>query len=99
MNRSENFKVDRYDLKLNQTLRDLEKSVKNSQINQGSKEDVKNIVDMANNPRNDNRELKDYALHQVNNTQFVIRKPTIIANNFEIKPAILNMIQNSMQFN
>ncbi|XP_022898454.1 uncharacterized protein LOC111411971 [Olea europaea var. sylvestris] len=50
------------------------------------------------NPRHDTRALRDFALPQVTGINSVIRKPSIAANNFEIKPAILQMIQTSIQF-
>lgn len=55
---------------------------------------------MANNKnlRQEARALKDYALPQVTVNQSVIRKLTIEANNFEIKPSILSMIQTLVQF-
>ena len=40
----------------------------------------------------DNRALKDYAPLKMTGIQYVIRKPTIQANNFEIKLATLQMI-------
>ena len=43
-----------------------------------------------------NRALKDYSIP--NMTISSIRRPAIQANNFEIKPAIIQMIQNSVQF-
>ncbi|XP_061981417.1 uncharacterized protein LOC133701500 [Populus nigra] len=50
------------------------------------------------NPEQDTRALRDFALPQVTGICYVIRKPKIEANNFEIKPAILQMIQTSIQF-
>ncbi|KAL5542713.1 hypothetical protein UlMin_010423 [Ulmus minor] len=43
-----------------------------------------------------NRVLKDYSIPSVGVTS--IQRPPIQANNFEIKPAIIQMIQNSVQF-
>ena len=40
------------------------------------------------------RALRDYALPTVGNAS-AIRRPTIAANNFEIKPAIIQMVQNN----
>ena len=43
-----------------------------------------------------NRALKDYSIPDVGISS--IQRPPIQANNFEIKPAIIQMIQNSVQF-
>ncbi|KAL5570177.1 hypothetical protein UlMin_026752 [Ulmus minor] len=43
-----------------------------------------------------NRALKDYSIPSVGVSS--IQRPPIQANNFEIKPAIIQMIQNSVQF-
>ncbi|KAL5564772.1 hypothetical protein UlMin_027936 [Ulmus minor] len=43
-----------------------------------------------------NRALKDYSIPNVGISS--IQRPPIQANNFEIKPAIIQMIQNSIQF-
>ncbi|XP_075640377.1 uncharacterized protein LOC142612142 [Castanea sativa] len=42
--------------------------------------------------------LRDYATPSVNGATSSIRRPTIQANNFEIKPAIIQMIQQTVQF-
>ncbi|KAJ4715540.1 Retrotransposon gag protein [Melia azedarach] len=48
---------------------------------------------------NDQRVLRDYAIPTVNGASTSIRRPAIQANNFEIKPAIIQMIQTSVQCN
>jgi hypothetical protein len=50
------------------------------------------------NPGQDTWALRDFALPQVTWICLVIKKPKIKANNFEIKPAILQMVQPSVQF-
>nr|XP_023913707.1 uncharacterized protein LOC112025289 [Quercus suber] len=42
--------------------------------------------------------LRDYAMPSVNGATSSIRRPAIQANNFEIKPAIIQMIQQTVQF-
>ena len=48
---------------------------------------------------NDQRALRDYAIPTVNGASTSIRRSAIQANNFEFKPAIIQMIQTSVQFN
>ncbi|XP_010244226.1 PREDICTED: uncharacterized protein LOC104588104 [Nelumbo nucifera] len=45
-----------------------------------------------------NRTLLDYACPTIDGATSSISKPTIQANNFEIKPAIVQIIQTSIQF-
>ena len=47
------------------------------------------------NPR---RTLMEYAQPSIEGTASCIRKPTVHANQFELKPSYVNMIQNSVQF-
>ena len=47
---------------------------------------------------NEGRALRDYAVPSINGSNSSIRRPPIAANNFEIKPAIIQMIQTSVQF-
>ena len=47
------------------------------------------------NPR---RTLMKYAQPSIDGTASCIRKPAVQANNFELKPSYVNMIQNSVQF-
>ncbi|KAA3480829.1 RING-H2 finger protein ATL63 [Gossypium australe] len=44
------------------------------------------------------RTLRDYVLPNLEMVQGSITRPTIIANNFEIKSAMIQMIQNNLQF-
>ena len=40
----------------------------------------------------------EYAHPSIDGTASCIRKPAVQANNFELKPSYVNMIQNSVQF-
>jgi len=46
----------------------------------------------------ENRPLRDYAMPSMEGAESSIKRPPIQANNFEIKPAIIQMIQHSVQF-
>lgn len=46
----------------------------------------------------DNRALRDYVVPTGNGSTSSIRRPAIQANNFEIKPVIIQMIHTSVQF-
>ena len=49
----------------------------------------------AQNGQNGQRTMRDYVNPNVQSDQNSIVKPVVIANNFEIKPAMIQMIQNS----
>ena len=53
---------------------------------------------MAEQPREEERTLLDFAMPGLDGTRQSIARPTINANNFEIKPALIQMIQTSVQF-
>ena len=57
-------------------------------------------INMAETVENANgeRALRDYAVPSIIGSNSSIRRPPIAANNFEIKPAIIQMIQTSVQF-
>ena len=50
------------------------------------------------NGQNGQRTMRDYVSPNVQSDQNPIVRPTVVANNFEIIPAMIQMIQNS-QFN
>ena len=54
----------------------------------------KKRVNMAETVENANgeRALRDYAVPSINGSNSSVRRPPITANNFEIKPAIIQMI-------
>ena len=47
---------------------------------------------------NNRRTLMKYVQPSIDGTASCIRKPELQANNFEMKPSYINMIQNSVQF-
>ena len=79
----------RFDPEIERTLTKLRKA---------QKEDQERVV-MANQDREvDNRALREFALPQPMGMPAAIRRLAIAANNFEIKPALLQMIQSSLSF-
>ena len=48
--------------------------------------------------QNNRRTLMEYAQLSIDGTVSCIRKPAIQANNFELKPSYVSIIQNSVQF-
>ena len=47
------------------------------------------------NPQNGHRTMRDFVSPNVQGDQTPIVRPAVAANNFEIKPAMIQMIQNS----
>ena len=45
-----------------------------------------------------NRTMYDYARPSLDGTQTCIARPNVAANNFEIKPNVIQMVQHSVQF-
>ena len=83
------FKLEQtlFDPEIERTLRQLKKEKK--------KEANTSLSDMAD---QEQKALRDYAMPSVNGATSSIRRPAIQANNFEIKPAIIQMIQLTVQF-
>ena len=48
--------------------------------------------------QNNRRTLMEYAQPSIDGIASCIRKPKVQANNFDLKPSYVNMIQNSVQF-
>ena len=77
------FKLEQtfFDPEIERTLRQLKKEKK--------KEANTSLSNMVN---QEQKALRDYTMPSVNGATSSITKPTIQANNFEIKPAIIQMI-------
>ncbi|GLU23925.1 hypothetical protein SLE2022_398990 [Rubroshorea leprosula] len=92
MTRSENTKLAPFDPEIERTFHQLK--------NQRTALVVKPIDIMAEDPVANQaiRTLKEYASPSIEGTVSSIRRPAIQANNFEIKPATIQMIQQSVQF-
>ena len=56
------------------------------------------MADEALHGNEDARPLRDYVVPTVNGARSSIARPTVQANNFEIKPVIIQVIQTSVQF-
>ena len=70
-----------FDPEIERTLRQLKKEKKKE-----ANTSLSNMADQA------QKALRDYAMPSVNGAISSIRRPAIQANNFEIKPAIIQMI-------
>ena len=86
MRRTRSLELVPIDLDIDKTLRRLNRERKQSILEEES------VVAEENNGENHvpNRALKDYSIPNV--TISSIQRPAIQANNFEIKPAIIQMI-------
>ena len=83
------FKLEQtlFDLEIEKTLHKLKKEKK--------KEANTSLSNMAD---SEQKALRDYAMSSVNGAISSTRRPAIQANNFEIKPAIIQMIQQTVYF-
>ena len=81
------------DLDIDKTLRRLNKERKQRAV-----QEVSAMAEEVNRGEGavPNKALKDYSIPEVSVSS--IQRPPIQANNFEIKPAIIQMIQSSVQF-
>ena len=81
------FKLEQtlFDPKIERTLRQLKKE----------KEANTSLSNMAD---QEQKALRDYVMPSVNGVISSIRRSAIQANNFEIKPAIIQMIQQTVPF-
>ena len=107
MTRSSTIKLEPFDLEIERTFHKLHNLVKEklSPKNQlVGMEETPVLVGLVGarvgavvveNPR---RNLMEYAQPSIDGTASCIRKPQVQANNFELKPSYVNIIQNSVQF-
>ncbi|RWR83368.1 hypothetical protein CKAN_01212200 [Cinnamomum micranthum f. kanehirae] len=87
MRRNQNLNLVPLDPEIERTLRRLKKEKK-----QQSEFEITEMKEQA------NRSLGDYAVPLVTGATSSIRRPVIQANNFEIKPAIIQMVASTVQF-
>ena len=83
------------DLELERTVRRRRRQNRD-RMNEGEK--VPQNVHNGQNGQNGQRTMRDFVSPNVQGDQTPIVRPAVAANNFEIKPAMIQMIQNS-QFN
>ena len=109
--RSKGAELDPYDSEIERTIRKLRKVRKQGSNqeavpmgdrtvnpNQTRNEEERIEENVARNNVVDQRALKDYSSPTLEGSVSSIRRPPIPVNNFEIKPAIIQMIQHSIQF-
>ncbi|KAH9768811.1 phosphatidylinositol-3-phosphatase myotubularin-1 [Citrus sinensis] len=93
MRRSRSFDLLPFDPEIERTCRRL-----NKERREVLQEQQLIVADEALHGNEDARPLRDYVVPTVNGARSSIARPAVQANNFEIKPAIIQMIQTSVQF-
>ncbi|KAH9686774.1 hypothetical protein KPL70_014506 [Citrus sinensis] len=93
MRRSRSFDLLPFDPEIERTCRRL-----NKERREVLPEQQIIMADEALHGNEDARPLRDYSVPTVNGARSSIAHPAVQANNFEIKPAIIQMIQTSVQF-
>ena len=89
MRRSRSFgELTPFDPEIERTLRELRRARREAESSQS---------ETMGDPQ-DNRTMREYAVPTLDGCAPSIRRPVIQANNFEIKPSIIQMIQQSVQF-
>ena len=89
---TDNKEIVPFESEIERTLRQALRKQKQEEQEQGE------TSNMAGERDANTRSLHEYAMPSVNGTETSIRRPTVQANNFEIKPAIIQMIQQTVQF-
>ncbi|KAL9448338.1 hypothetical protein AB3S75_015755 [Citrus x aurantiifolia] len=84
---SRSFDLLHFDPEIERTCRGL-----NKERREALQEQQLIMADEALHGNEDARSLRDYVVPTVNGARSSIARPTIQANNFEIKPAIIQMI-------
>lgn len=82
--RSRSLDLEIFDPEINKTIRQLRKNIEALNFN------------IANQDNEENKVLKDYAMPSIHGVMTSIRRPLIQAAHFEIKPTIIQMIQNTI---
>ena len=100
MHRRDTLELVEFDPKIERTLRNIRRNQREEMAQHGNEMIPGEQVNVAiNEARNGaNRSLLDYVKPTLNGASTSIRRPPVQANNFEIKPAIIQMIQSSVQF-
>ncbi|XP_052198388.1 uncharacterized protein LOC127805673 [Diospyros lotus] len=86
------------DLEIEQTISHLRKAKRgeSSHLDQVKLSSEGEKEPMA--QQEEQKKLREYAMPKVDGISSSIQRPTVQANNFEIKPSIIQMIQTSVQF-
>ena len=113
MTRNKNSNLEPFDPEIERTLRRLRILVEEKVSPKKERPNMEEtrVLEVANNAgagngavvraagvENPRRTLMEYAQPSIEGTASCIRKPTVQANQFELKPSYVNMIQNSVQF-
>ena len=87
MTRSKETELQPFDPEIERTCR------KNRRIRKQSTSILSKTMANPDAEATDIKTLRDYAIPTVMGTNSGIRKPPVLANNFEIKPSIIQMVQ------
>ena len=93
MRHSRSFDLLPFDLEIEHTCRSL-----NRERGEALQEQQLIMANKALHGNEDARPLKDYVVPTINGARSSIARPAVQANNFEIKPAIIQMIKTFVQF-
>ena len=97
MRRSGAADLPNYDPEIERTLQRIRRGLREMALNANQNQEEGNVLNVNVEAPNNERPLFEYARPQVTGLHSSIRRPTVQANTFEIKPAIIQMIQ-SVQF-
>ncbi|KAJ4706643.1 putative Transposable element protein [Melia azedarach] len=92
MRRTHSLELVAFDPKIERTLRNLRRERRNRVTNKAEERDQNPLPPK---PQQQSRALRDYFRPVVNDNYLRIRRQAINTNNFELKPALINMVKQN----